>query len=180
MNSLRRFLQDEAGTTTIEFLFIFPIVFLIFTASFESSMYMARYVMLDRGVDIVVRQLRLGTLGNISHENLKRTICRQGLMIQSTADCMNRLRVWMQPITSANLEINVPANTCVDNAGQINVAEPPANEMSMGVANEIMIMRVCFKEWPMFPTTVLSVRMPRQGDGSVAMYVTSVFVNEPR
>jgi hypothetical protein len=180
MIALRRFLRDESGTATIEFLFIFPIVFLIFTASVESSMYMARYVMLDRGVDIVVRQLRLGTLGNISHQDLKRTICRQGLMIESTGDCMNRLRVWMQPIRSANLEINIPANTCVDRADEINVAEPPANELSLGASNEIMVMRVCFKEWPMFPTTVLSVRMPRQADGSVAMYVTSVFVNEPR
>ncbi|MCU0904037.1 MAG: pilus assembly protein [Tabrizicola sp.] len=180
MTALRRFLKDESGTATIEFLFVFPIVFMIFTAGFESSMYMARYVMMDRGVDIVVRQLRLGTLGNISHQTLKRVICRQGMMIDSMNSCLDRMRIWMQPITDANLNINVPRGTCVDRADQLNIGEPPANEYTMGVSNEIMLMRVCFKEWPMFPTTAISVQMPRQSDGSVAMFVTTVFVNEPR
>ena len=52
MTAIRRFLKDESGTASIEFLFVFPIVFMVFTASVESSMYMARYVMLDRGVDL--------------------------------------------------------------------------------------------------------------------------------
>lgn len=42
-----------------------------------------------------------------------------------------------------------------------------------------MLMRICLKEWPLFPTTAVSVKMPPQPDGSVAMIVTSVFVNEP-
>ena len=42
MKAIRSFLEDESGVATIEFLFVFPILFLIFTASFESSMFMAR------------------------------------------------------------------------------------------------------------------------------------------
>ena len=68
MTVLHRFLKDDRGTATIEFLFVFPVIFLIFTASFESSMYMARSIMLDRSVDLVVRQLRLGNYDNISHQ----------------------------------------------------------------------------------------------------------------
>lgn len=179
MTLFRRFLKDETGTATIEFLFVFPIIFTIFTASFESSMYMARYAMLDRGVDIVVRQIRLGAFANMTHQLLKQKICESGLMIDSKTTCMNRLRIWMQPVNTADFNMAAPPKTCVEKASEVNTTEPPANEFAYGTDNDIMLLRICFKEWPMFPTTAVSVKMPPEPDGSVAMIVTSVFVNEP-
>jgi Flp pilus assembly protein TadG len=179
MTSFRRFLKDESGTATIEFLFVFPIVFLVFTASFESSMYMARYVMFERGVDEVVRQIRLGNLRNVTHQSLKERICESGIMSDSKANCMNRMRIWMQPVNTASFAMTAPPVTCVDKASEVNTDEPPANEFAYGTDNDIMLLRICLKEWPMFPTSAVSVKMPTQPDGSVAMIVTSVFVNEP-
>jgi Flp pilus assembly protein TadG len=179
MNRLRQFVKDESGTATIEFLFVFPIVFLIFTAAFESSMYMARYVMLDRGVDTVIRQIRLGNYSNLTHQSLKQKICESGLMVSSKADCLNRMRIWMQPVNTADFTMAAPPVACVDQASQVNTTEPPANEFAYGTDNDIMLLRICLKEWPMFPTSGISVKMPTQPDGSVAMIVTSVFVNEP-
>jgi hypothetical protein len=179
MTSLRRFLKDDSGTATIEFLFVFPLVFMVFTASFESSMYMARYVMLDRGVFDVIRQVSLGNFRNLSHQTLKERICESGLMVGSKTECMNRMRVWMQPINTGNFAMVAPPNTCVDQASVVNVEEPPANEFAYGNNNDIMLLRICLKEWPMFPTSAVSVKMPTQPDGSVAMIVTAVFVNEP-
>ncbi|NHB76928.1 TadE/TadG family type IV pilus assembly protein [Rhodobacter calidifons] len=179
MTAFRRFLNDDSGTATIEFLFVFPVVFLIFTASFESSMYMARYIMLERGVDEVIRQVRLGNARNLTHQLLKQRICESGLMVGSKADCMNRMRIWMQPVNTGNFVMAAPPVTCVDQASQVNTGEPPANEFAYGNDNDIMLLRICLKEWPMFPTSGISVKMPTQPDGSVAMIVTSVFVNEP-
>lgn len=179
MTRLARFLKDDTGSATIEFLFVFPIIFTVFTASFESSMYMAKYVMFDRGVDMVVRQLRLGNAGNMTHQQLKREICEAGLMIESMNDCLNKMKIWMQPVNTANFNMAAPPNSCVDQAGQVNNGEPPANEFAYGTDNDIMLMRICLKEWPMFPTSAVSVKMPPQPDGSVAMVVTTVFVNEP-
>lgn len=179
MTAFRRFLKDESGTASIEFLFVFPMVFLIFTAAFESSMYMARYVMFERGVDLVVRQVRLGTYMNLTHQSLKEKFCEIGLMVSSKADCMNKMRIWMQPVNTANFVMAAPPVTCVDQASQVNTDDPPANEFAYGTDNDIMLLRICLKEWPMFPTSGISVKMPTQPDGSVAMMVTSVFVNEP-
>lgn len=179
MTALRRFLKDDTGSSSIEFVFVFPIVFTIFTASFESSMYMARYVMLDRGVYDVIRQISLGNFRNLSHQTLKERICESGLLIGSKNECMNRMRIWMQPISTANFAMLAPPVTCVDQASQVNTAEPPANEFAYGTNNDIMLLRICLKEWPMFPTSAVSVKMPTQPDGSVAMIVTAVFVNEP-
>jgi Flp pilus assembly protein TadG len=179
MTALHRFLKDDRGTASIEFLLVFPIIFLVFTASFESSMYMARYIMFDRSVDLVVRQLRLGNYASITHQQMKERICKGGVMAASLADCTNKMRIWMQPVNTANFDMNAPAVTCVDKADEINIAEPPANEFAAGTDNDIMLLRICLKEWPMFPTSGISVKMPTQDDGSVAMIVTSVFVNEP-
>jgi Flp pilus assembly protein TadG len=179
MNAFRRYLKDDTGTTPIEFVFVFPIFVLIFTASFESSIYMARYTMFDRAVDIVVRQLRLGNMRDATHQQLKERICQAGLMASSRADCMNKMKIWMQPVNTANFAMTAPPVTCVDRASDVNNGEPPANEYATGTDNDIMLMRICLKEWPMFPTSAITVKMPTQPDGSVAMIVTTVFVNEP-
>jgi hypothetical protein len=179
MNRLGRFLKDDSGTATIEFLFVFPIIFTIFTASFESSLYMAKYVMFDRGVDLVMRQVRLGNATGMTHQSLKEEICEQGLLIESMAACLQKMRIWMQPVNTADFSMIAPPVNCVEQASELNTDEPPANEFAYGTDNDIMLVRICLKEWPIFPTSAVSVKMPRQTDGSVAMIVTTVFVNEP-
>ncbi len=179
MSALLSFLKDDSGEATIEFLFIFPIIFLIFTASFESSMFMARYVMFERAVDLTVRQLRLGALNDPSHQSLKETICRNGMMVDSTADCVASMKIWMQPINTGNFAMAAPPRSCVDKAAAIDTADPPGSQFAYGNENEIMLLRICMKADPMFPTTAVSVKMPVEPDGSYVMLVTSTFVNEP-
>lgn len=179
MTALHRFLRDDTGEAAIEFVLIFPILFTIFTASFESSMFMSRYVMFERAVDLTVRQLRLGTFTNPTHQNIKRTICRSGMMINDVADCMNSMKIWMQPVNTANFNMVAPPRSCVDKSQPINTDEPPTNEFALGTDNDIMLMRICMKADPMFPTTAVSVKMPVEPDGSYVMLVTTTFVNEP-
>lgn len=179
MNALRTFLKDDSGAATIEFLFVFPILFTIFTASFESSMYMARYVMFERAVDLTVRQLRLRTMVNPTHELLKETICRNGMLIESVTECKQSMKIWMQPIDTGTFAMSAPPRSCVDKSQPIDTDEPPATQYALGVENEIMLLRICMKINPVFPTTAVSVKMPVEDDGSVVMLVTSTFVNEP-
>lgn len=180
MNRLLQFLRDDGGSAAIEFVLVFPLVFTIFTASVESSVYMVRYVMFDRSIDKVVRNLRLGSYGTMTHQMLKEKICTSGMLVSTKAECMNRMKIWMQPInTGAGFAMGSTNAACVDKASDINTGEPLPANFSYGVDNDIMLIRVCIKEWPMFPTTAVSVKMPVQSDGSVAMIVSSVFVNEP-
>ncbi|MCB2122196.1 MAG: pilus assembly protein, partial [Rhodobacteraceae bacterium] len=85
IRSLKRFLRQERGAVTIEFVLWFPLFFGIFLSSVESGMLMLRYVMLERGVDVTVRDLRIGTLKFPSHDDLKREICRNSLILP---DCV--------------------------------------------------------------------------------------------
>lgn len=179
MKPLRAFLHDDSGEATIEFLFVFPILFLIFTASFESSMFMARYVMFERAVDKTVRQLRLGTYAHPTHQNLKKTICESGMMVESVKTCMDSMKIWMQPVNTGTFSMAAPPRSCVDKSQPIVTNEPPSTEYASGTDNDIMLMRICLKEDPMFPTTAISVKMPVEADGSYVMLVTTTFVNEP-
>jgi TadE-like protein len=179
MKPLRAFLSDTSGEASIEFALVFPIIFMVFTASFESSMFMARYVMFDRAVDGVVRQLRLGTLNKPTHQKLKETICKSGMLIDNLSNCVNSMKIWMQPVNTANFTMAAPPRSCVDKSQPIVTAEPASTEFGYGTDNDIMLMRICMKENPMFPTTAVSVKMPVDSDGNYVMLVTTTFVNEP-
>jgi hypothetical protein len=183
MTRWQRFLADERGTATIEFVFIIPIVLLLFMASVESSLFMARAVMLERSVDIVVRDIRLGLVDGMTHAQLKRRICSTSALINSTQGCVDSMRIWMQPINTADFQMVAPPRHCVDRAEDVDplAPEPGSEEFAYGADNDIMLLRICLKERPMFPTTAFGVRMTFTGeaDGHYALVTTSVFVNEP-
>jgi hypothetical protein len=181
MTKLAAFLRDERGSAVIEFLFVFPTVFMLFAASVESGFYMIKYVMFERSIDIVVRNLRLGVYGKgFTHQKLKEEICRNGMMVSSLSQCLNAMKIWMKPIDTGNFAMGSTTAACVDKANDINAGEPLPADWATGTDNNIMLIRVCMKEWPLFPTTMgLSIKMPVQSDGAVSMIVSSVFVNEP-
>ena len=182
MTRARAFLADERGTATIEFVILAPIVLTIFFASFESSFYMIRSVMLERSVDIVVREIRLGRLDNLTHRQLKQVICETSALVGSIPVCMDSMSIWMQPINTATFAMVAPPRYCVDRSQPINpLFNPPTTEFRFGVDNEIMLMRICLKENPLFPTTIVGAGLVAGGenDGSYALVTTTVFVNEP-
>jgi hypothetical protein len=189
MTALRAFLADEGGTATIEFVFIVPIVMMIFLASIESSYFMVRHVSLERSVDIVVRDIRLGKLDYLKsqtqaeqHNTLKSLICGTSIL-NSKQTCIDSMRIWMQAINTADFAMVAPPRACVDRSEPINPDDPgpPATEFKFGEDNEIMLLRICLKEEPMFPTTIVGAGLIAGGeeDGSYALMTTSVFVNEP-
>ena len=183
MMQLRAFARDTSGTATIEFVLVVPIVLLIFMASFESSLYMIRHVMMERSIDLVVRDIRLGKLDGLTHRELKESICERGAMVNSVEQCVDSMKIWMQPISTASFAMVAPPRSCVDRSEPIDPSapEPAATEFKFGDDNEIMLLRICLKEEPMFPTTVIGAGLVAdgEGDGNYALVTTSVFVNEP-
>lgn len=180
--SVRRFLASEAGNPSIEFLLTFPILIVIFCASFEGSFFMVKSVSLERSLDLVVRDLRLGTLGSISHNQLKAEICSRAAVLGSAQECVRNLKIELQPINTANFVMPTTPTTCVDRRQNIDPAiEPSPAEYALGDGNQIMLMRVCFQTNPIFASTIWGVRMNRtSADGNRSIVSTSTFVNEPR
>jgi hypothetical protein len=176
------FLKKEDGTATIEFALTFPILIIIFCASFESSFFMVRSVSLERSVDLVVRDLRLGRLGAITSPALKKLICERSSALSDVDKCVQAMAIELTPVSTTNFAMPTTPASCVDRNAPINppvVPTPPA--FLIGSDNDIMLMRVCLKANPMFATTVFGVRMSNPtADGGYSIVTASTFVNEPR
>ena len=172
LQRLKRFLRQERGAVTIEFVLWFPLFFGIFLSSVESGMLMLRYVMLERGVDVTVRDLRIGTLKFPSHDDLKREICRNSLILP---DCVEGLTVELQPVSTTTWQMPPAPIACIDRSEVVQ----PVTTITHGGANELMLIRVCSKFAPILPTSVLGMSLKNDGAGNYALVAASAFVNEP-
>jgi len=144
----------------------------IFISTFDVGMQMVRQVMLDRATDISVRALRLGSWDTPTQERMKRNICNIAGILP---DCMANLLIELRP-TSTETWAPLPANpTCVDK----NAVIQPVTSFDGGQQNEMMLVRVCARVKPMFPTTGIGLKLKEDGEW-FSLVSTSAFVNEPR
>ncbi len=170
--------RGDDGNVTIEFVLVFPVFLIIFLSAFEAGILMTRQVMLERALDITVRDLRLGFLPTPglseaeAHLELKATICSRSLIIP---DCGNAILLEMRPVSRLTWEPLNNVATCVDRSESVQ----PATVFRAGAQNEMMILRACSVFEPVFPSTGLGMRLPKDGNGDYALLATTAFVNEP-
>ncbi|MEM6374260.1 MAG: TadE family protein, partial [Pseudomonadota bacterium] len=107
----RRFFRREEGSSTVEFVILFPIFMTIFISTFDVGMLMVRQVMLDRATDISVRALRLGSWDTPTQDRMKRNICNIAGILP---DCMNNLMIELRPVSTSTWSPLPASPTCVD------------------------------------------------------------------
>ncbi len=174
---LSKFARDEQGTASIEFVLTFPIFFGFFLMTYESGMIAAKHVMLERGVDIAVRDVRIGVLPNPTRAQLRQRICEVALIIP---DCIAQLDIEMvqrDPRGWVNLNNTIE---CV-NRGAVDQEEI---EVDATANNQLMVMRVCARIDPLLPTSGIGKAITRANDGdaaggSLALVSKAAFVVEP-
>lgn len=168
-----RFARKEDGGVAAEFVILFPAFIFIMLASIEASIFMARHVMLDRGVDFAVRELRLNTDNPPTFEEFKTRICNETSLIRN---CEDVLQVELVPVNMTTWSGVEGAARCRDlssNIDPINVTN-----YTTGTNNQLMMVRVCALYDPFMPTTSMGLKLVRT-QGKHAIVVTSAFVNEP-
>lgn len=171
------FRRKEDGNATIEFVLLFPAFIMLFLMGFESGYYMVRNVMLERGVDIAIRDVRLGN-GNVPQfEVLRKRICDEAVMLR---DCENSLQIEIQEVDIAPGGI-ATMQTVARCRNKMDVNENALGDTTfdVGEENSMMIVRVCVLQDPMFPTTGIGAGLGVDEIGNYAMIATSAFVNEP-
>jgi len=174
---LRDLRRKEDGNATIEFAILFPAFIMIFLSAFESGLLMTRQVLLDRAVDLTVRDIRLRTWlpgPPPTHDELRQQICdRTGII----PDCMNSLLIEMRPVDRSTwTPLNVNA-TCIDKSQPIAPQQPP--NFSTGGDDDLMLLRACAVFDPIFPMSDLGLKLARANTGDYALFASTVFVNEP-
>jgi len=168
----RRISGDESGTATLEFVIIVPVFLTIFMSAFEAGLLMTRQVMLERGMDMSIRNLRLGSWTDPTHDMLKTEICRIAAIIP---DCMDTVMLELRPISTTTWNFLSADATCVERDEPIQ----PVTEFNVGIENEMMLVRACAIFDPIFPMTGLGLNLPTDSGGAYALIASSAFVNEP-
>lgn len=179
---LRRFWRDEEGSVTVEFAILFPALITVMIAGIEIGVINIRHTVLERSLDLAVRELRLGTGkldsdSEIRHTAVKSRICEYGSGILG-ANCMTTLRLEMKPVDTRGPTSAMAFNSSVD---CYDVAEPlkPVTQFTPGLPNQLMLIRACLLYRPLFPTAGLGRALQKNSVGQASMISFSSFVQEP-
>ena len=168
------FARRESGAATIEFVVIFPAMFLFIANTVETSTVLTRGAMLDQSLDLAVRELRLGTDEPPEFEEFRQSICDANAFLP---DCMNALQVELRPYTAAALEEMREEVRCLDRKEDIDPLT--LTNFVPGAANEIMLVRACATFEPMFPKAGLGAALPKDPNGDYSISAVSAYVQEP-
>lgn len=172
VDRLRRWRRSEAGNATVEFVMIFPFIMWFFCSSIEVSFYLVRAVLLDRAVDLNVRELRLGTLNPATSAQLKTQICNDSLIF---SDCVQNMVIELTPVQTTNWNLPDARVQCVDRDANIQ----PVVTFDPGQINDLMVVRACVVLNPFFAPTKWVMNLPLDPSGGVRIAAASTFVNEP-
>lgn len=170
---LRRARSDQRGTATLEFVIVFPPIILLLVMSVEASAMLTRQAMLDRGLDIAVRNVRLGVNPVLGHQDLKQWVCDAS---PSIPNCSDRVKIELETRDPFAWTPPDPTPDCIDED------EPmaPVRTFVPGNANELMLVRACVLFEPLFPGAALGKQMKIRNEKYYGLVSTAAFVNEPR
>lgn len=174
---LRRFHTNEDGVVTVEFVIIFPVFMTFFLMTYESGMISLRHFALERAVDVVVRDVRIGAIPNPTRNTLRANICDVARLLP---DCENQLQLEMIRRDLRNW-VDVPDTVqCIDRGAEVQ----PVVEFTSGGNNELIFLRACVRLDPVLPTsllgrTIVDANANSAAAGSYALVSTTAFVVEP-
>lgn len=170
----RRFLRGQEGSITVDFVIVMPVFLTIMLSSFEAGYAMVRIVMMERALDIAVRDLRVGALGNQpTHAQVRARVCAQATLMPA---CMTEMMLEMRVINRTTWTGFTNSASCVNRVTNIE----PALEFNQGGTNELVTVRACAVFDPFFPTTRWGLRLQTDASGGYQLAAVSAFVNEPR
>ncbi|MEM8823043.1 MAG: TadE family protein [Pseudomonadota bacterium] len=164
--------RRECGGATVEFVIVLPVFILIFLTSFEASMLLTRQVMLERGIDLAVRDIRLNSASTIGADTMRNKICQEAHILP---DCLDNLMVELRVVDPLTWNAPTVQPPCADLTRTIL----PPTQFETDRANKIVVVRACFAVNPILPAAPLGSRLVDDFDGAYRMVASSVFVVEP-
>jgi len=170
---LRRFLRSEDGNATIEFVITFPAMLFLLLSAVELAFVTLDHAMLERAMDMTVREIRIGTGTAPQHDQIKADICALAVTIKN---CDQNLRLEMIQVDPRNWTSLPGTPDCTDQSKPV----APVRSFVNGQENQLMILRACVKVTPLFPTVGLGSSMVKDAAGQYSLVAVAAFVQEPR
>ena len=172
MRFLRSFWRREDGYATAEVVLLFPAILWPFMMAMESSFIQIRQAMVERAMDVVVRELRLGDPALTDPEALKVRLCEEVLVIPK---CRRDIMLEMGAVQVGSFNFEPGRIDCVDRREELN----PVTQYQQGAVNEMMVLRFCILHDPILPAVGLGKLLPQQPGGGFPLIASTFFVNEP-
>lgn len=176
--ALRAFHYCERGTASLEFVIVFPVFFTFFLMTYESGMVSMRHVMLERGVDIAVREVRIGAMIEPTRVKLIKRICEEATIIPNCESQLQLEMIRRNPRSFADVPTKIQ---CINRS---LATQPTVEFVTDGTNNELLILRACVRIDPVLPTTglgkaIVDNNSGAEAGGSYALVSTAAYVIEP-
>ncbi len=135
----RRFVRAEKGAITAEYVIGFPVIFLMVMAILELSFLMMRSTMLQRGLDLTLREVRLGTIINPTVTALEQAVCSR---ISIFPDCETSLVLEFTEVNRTTFDMPGPSEPCTRRSVEF-MQQRAAEIYDTGEADSLMVVRAC-------------------------------------
>jgi len=167
----RRFRDDESASATAEFVILIPVVMWVVFSVIEAGWLMTQSTMLSRGLNMAIRDLRLGRRPNPTPYDIKADICKYATILKN---CQSTLTLELVRIDNP---IGNASATCVDRSAAVQ----PSVAFNIGshISQDIMVARVCFVVDPLIPGAGFGAALPKDSTGAYHLVSYSAFANEP-
>lgn len=171
LEKMRSFIDDQSGNATMEFVIVFPVLMWFVLTIFETGFIATRMVLMERGLDMATRDLRLGLDPTIDHETLKLRVC------ENSAILLNCERDLILEVVELDINSAYPQNqaNCIDRTEEIN----PTITFNPGGRNRIMFVRACMIIDPIFPGLGITLGLQKDNSGGFQIVAYTAFMNEP-
>lgn len=170
-STVRRFRDNEEGSMVVPFALWTPVFLGLIVSSIEMGTVTIRHTAMERGLDTVVRDIKLGHAPS-DQAGLKQAICDQAAVLP---DCMATLHLEMLVLDMRNWQDPPMQADCVDTS-EVSTAQ---RNFSQGDAQQVTLIRACYKFKPVTPVGTLNASLPKDANGYTALVSTSAFVSEP-
>jgi Flp pilus assembly protein TadG len=171
IRSWRRFARNDQGTSTVEFVLVAPVLLSIFFWVFETGFIMTQQMMLERALDLTVREMRLSNDTTFTQEFITDAVCQKAKVFKN---CAGVLQLELTPITTA-ADIPVTATTCVNRANTVK----PVTNFNTGARGEIVYMRACIVVDPLLAKGAMGIGFTLDSTGGLRLVAETAFLNEP-
>jgi Flp pilus assembly protein TadG len=172
----RAFKRSEDGNSTIEFVVLLPLYFLITSIAYEVGIMSLRQVILEHAITATVRDVRIGKIPNTTHSTLITNICSRSQLIPN---CEDRVVLAMYRTSAVDWDETIVTSNAICQDRTEDDSDPLTEFTNTGVNNDLMFLRACILFDPMLPGAGIGKKISDEGDGTYGLTATAMYVMEP-
>ncbi|WP_062210328.1 TadE/TadG family type IV pilus assembly protein [Aureimonas sp. AU12] len=170
--TVRTALGDRSGVTALEFALVAPLFLGLVFSTFEAGWMMTKATLLDRALDVTVRDIRIGGTGAPQTQSeIRDAVCAEALVF---LDCAKSLTIEMNPVTTA-ADFPSTAATCIDRGAAVQ----PVVNFRAAQRSATVFIRACVVSDPLTPLLGLALHLPKDSRGGYRLESSGAFVAEP-